>query len=128
MSSGSILHGQLHPVVYAMEAHTRFVSIHPFRDGNGRTGRLLMNLMLLRSGYSIVVIQQRDRVQYIDGLVVAQQQQHEDVLLELMTESVKASFVEMLGIVATAGENRGKELAFYDEMIAFLTQEKRVGG
>ncbi len=87
-----------------------------------------MNLMLLRSGYSIVVIQQRDRVQYIDGLVVAQQQQHEDVLLELMTESVKASFVEMLGIVATAGENRGKELAFYDEMIAFLTQEKRVGG
>jgi Fic family protein len=110
--------------VYAMEAHTRFVSIHPFRDGNGRTGRLLMNLMLLRSGYPIVVIQNRDRAKYIDGLVAAQQRQDEDSLLELMAESVKASLVEMLGIVATAGENRGKELAFYDEMIAFLTREK----
>ena len=36
---------------YATIAHYRFVSIHPFRDGNGRTGRLLMNLLLLRAGY-----------------------------------------------------------------------------
>ena len=42
----------LHPVFYAAEAHYRFVSIHPFRDGNGRAGRLLMNLLLLRSGLS----------------------------------------------------------------------------
>ncbi|MEG4807994.1 Fic family protein [Microcoleus sp. F8-D3] len=46
----------LHPLEYAAEAHLRFVSIHPFRDGNGRAGRLLMNLLLLRAGYPIVII------------------------------------------------------------------------
>ena len=116
---------QLHPIVSAMEAHTRFVSIHPFRDGNGRTGRLLMNLLLLRSGYPIVVIQTRDRAQYIDGLVAAQQRQNEDLLLELMTESVKVALAEILGIVATVEENRDRDLSFYGEMVEFLSREKK---
>ena len=38
----------LHPVERAAEAHYRLVTIHPFVDGNGRTARLLMNLLLLR--------------------------------------------------------------------------------
>lgn len=114
---------QLHPIVYALETHTRFVSIHPFRDGNGRTGRLLMNLMLLRLGYPIIVIQNRDRAKYIDGLVAIQQRQDEHGLLELVIESVQDSLIEILGVVATAGESRAKELSFYDEMIGFLTRE-----
>jgi Fic family protein len=40
-----------HHVEFAALAHHRFVAIHPFEDGNGRTGRLLMNLLLMRSGY-----------------------------------------------------------------------------
>ena len=51
----------LNPVEYAATAHDRLVSIHPFRDGNGRTGRLLMNLLLLRSGYPIVIISNERR-------------------------------------------------------------------
>ena len=46
----------LHPLEFGAEAHFRFVSIHPFRDGNGRTGRRLMNLLLVRAGYPIVII------------------------------------------------------------------------
>jgi Fic family protein len=114
--------GQLHPVVYAMDAHTRFVSIHPFRDGNGRTGRLLMNLMLLRLGYPIVVIQNRDRAKYIDGLVSAQQRQNQDAFLELVTESVKNSLVEILSVVVTAGEICSRNSTFYDEMVEFLSE------
>lgn len=48
--------GALHPVVLAAEMHERLVTIHPFIDGNGRTSRLLMNLILLSSGYVIANI------------------------------------------------------------------------
>ncbi len=74
----------LHPVLYAAEAHYRFVSIHPFRDGNGRTGRLLMNLLLLRSGYPIVIISTHDRQRYIESLVQGQQSNRWEAFFELI--------------------------------------------
>lgn len=50
----------------ALAAHFKFVSIHPFIDGNGRVGRLLMNLILLKGGYYPIIIRPRDRKQYIN--------------------------------------------------------------
>lgn len=58
----------LHPVLLAAEAHYRLVSIHPFIDGNGRTARLLMNLILLQNGYTPAVIKMADRKKYIEAL------------------------------------------------------------
>ena len=52
----------------AVTAHERIASIHPFSDGNGRTARLLMNLILLKNGYPPVVIGPEQRADYIDGL------------------------------------------------------------
>jgi Fic family protein len=52
----------------ALEAHFKFVSIHPFIDGNGRVGRLLMNLILLMGGYWPIIIRPRDRKQYINSI------------------------------------------------------------
>ncbi|MEQ8880140.1 MAG: Fic family protein [Cyclobacteriaceae bacterium] len=43
---------RMHPVLLAAEMHERLVSIHPFIDGNGRTARLVMNLILLKNGYT----------------------------------------------------------------------------
>ena len=40
------------------EAHNKFVDIHPFIEGNGRTGRLIMNLILLQNGYVPIIIRQ----------------------------------------------------------------------
>jgi Fic family protein len=57
-----------HPIIEAAEAHTRLVSIHPFIDGNGRTARLIMNLLLLQNGYVPVVIKNSDRVKYLDSI------------------------------------------------------------
>ena len=57
-----------HPVEFAVLAHHRFVAIHPFEDGNGRTARLLMNLLLMRNGYPIAIIQKNDRTKYYNAL------------------------------------------------------------
>lgn len=56
---------KLHPVVLAAQAHKRFVFIHPFIDGNGRVSRLLMNLCLLRHGYTLAIIPPILRGEYI---------------------------------------------------------------
>lgn len=45
-----------HPLIIAAEAHNRFVKIHPFIDGNGRTGRQIMDLILLQNGYARIII------------------------------------------------------------------------
>lgn len=59
---------KFHPIEYAALAHHRFVAIHPFEDGNGRTGRLFMNLLLMRTGYPIAIILKNDRAKYYNAL------------------------------------------------------------
>jgi Fic family protein len=52
----------------AFEAHFRLTAIHPFGDGNGRTARLLMNLLLIRGSYPPVAVRLEDRKAYLDSL------------------------------------------------------------
>ena len=52
----------------AFAAHFRLTAIHPFGDGNGRTARLLMNLMLIRGGYPPIAVRPEDRKAYLDAL------------------------------------------------------------
>lgn len=52
----------------AAQAHHRLVSIHPFTDGNGRTARLLMNLILMRAGYPPAIIRPDDYTEYLKTL------------------------------------------------------------
>jgi Fic family protein len=56
----------------AFQAHLRLVAIHPFNDGNGRTARLLMNLLLVRDGYPPIAIRPDDRPAYLSALEQAQ--------------------------------------------------------
>ena len=59
---------KLHALELAAEAHYRFVTIHPFIDGNGRTGRLLMNMILMMKGFPPAIIRKNDRLAYIKSL------------------------------------------------------------
>lgn len=60
--------GADHPVKIAADAHFKLVAIHPFVDGNGRTARLLMNLLLMEEGYPPSLIRKEDRRYYIDSI------------------------------------------------------------
>ncbi len=63
---------EISPVILACAAHTWFVYIHPFVDGNGRTARILMNLVLIRHGYPISIVTRDDRARYYDALETSQ--------------------------------------------------------
>jgi Fic family protein len=60
-----------HPVVRAALLHGEFVKIHPFIDGNGRTARLLLNLVLISNGYPPIVIKKESRLAYYKALDTA---------------------------------------------------------
>ena len=107
----------LHPIAYAAEAHFRLVTIHPFRDGNGRAARLLMNLCLLRAGYPITVITNERRAAYLDALVYGQSHGDDATpLARLVSEACRASLLEYLSVLSTAGESRGRGAVFYRAM------------
>lgn len=60
------------PIKIAADAHFKLVSIHPFVDGNGRTARLLMNLLLMQEGFPPAIIRKEDRGDYIKSLETGQ--------------------------------------------------------
>lgn len=62
-----------HPMIIATTFHYRLVRIHPFDDGNGRMARLLMNLILIKHGYTVAIVQQESRHRYLRGLERADQ-------------------------------------------------------
>lgn len=57
-----------HPLIIAARFHGYYEYLHPFRDGNGRTGRLLSNYILLRLGHPLLTIHIEERQQYINAL------------------------------------------------------------
>jgi Fic family protein len=79
------------PVTVAADAHYRLVSIHPFVDGNGRTARLLMNLILMKEGFVPAIIRKEDRSRYIDSIEKAQLGGSLDYYYRLIYEAVDRS-------------------------------------
>ncbi|WP_040982664.1 Fic family protein [Oceanobacillus jeddahense] len=61
----------LHPVEKASLLHAKFVNVHPFSDGNGRTSRLLMNFELMKSGFPPITIEKDDRFRYYEVLDIS---------------------------------------------------------
>jgi len=88
------------PVKIAADAHYQMVSIHPFTDGNGRTARLLMNLILLKMGYTAAIIRKEDRLKYLNSLEKAQLGGSKDDFYELIYQAVERSldiYLEAVG-------------------------------
>ncbi len=90
---------KLNPVKLAAEFHFRFVYIHPFIDGNGRSARLLMNLILMRNGYPITVIRNEDRDEYMKALEKASTTNHKDDFINIVAKAVDRSLDTYLYII-----------------------------
>jgi Fic family protein len=86
----------------AVKAHRDLVDIHPFNDGNGRTARLLMNLILIRAGYPPVAVRPVDRPAYVHALQVNQAGQGPEQFDELLYRRLDASLDESLAAARDA--------------------------
>jgi len=84
-----------HRLTYLARLHNHFERIHPFRDGNGRAGRLLLNLLLVRSGYPPAIIRKRGRDPYLRALRRADRDEFAP-LAELIARAVKDSLDRFL--------------------------------
>ncbi len=77
----AISNGQ-HPLIVAAKWHGYYEYLHPFRDGNGRTGRLLSNFILLRAGHPLLIIELKDRSEYISALKQIRTEGSDEYLIE----------------------------------------------
>ena len=112
-----------HPVKKAAEAHYRLVSIHPFVDGNGRTARLLMNLILLKSGYPTAIVRKTDRMTYLASLEKAQTGGSKEGYLKLIYKAVNRS----LGIYLKAVIGESSDTGELDKLYKIGEIAKKVG-
>ena len=105
----------MHPVEFAAYAHRRLVDIHPFQDGNGRTARLLMNLILINQGYCIVSIPPVWRHDYITALQQAQRKRSpsDEAFVKLIAEcelEAQRDYCRMFHIKLPTVQKDGPEL------------------
>lgn len=114
----------LHPVQLASDMHEKIVTVHPWIDGNGRTSRLVMNLILLQHGYPIARISgdNDSRYAYYQALEQAQDSLDIDPFYKLISGYVKASFFEYLIMVSGSmdGSHEGKGEYFYERIASYL--------
>lgn len=92
---------KLHPVILAAEMHERLATIHPFIDGNGRTSRLIMNLILMQKGYLIANIKgdYENRMRYYQSLETAQTKKDKEDFLLFIAQTQKESLEKYIAIL-----------------------------
>ena len=104
---------KVHIVELAALLHHRFVHIHPFFDGNGRTSRLLMNVLLMQKGFPLTIILKHDRKKYYRVLAQADQRNFKPLTL-FIAQAVERTLDIYLKTLTPITENREKYLSLSD--------------
>ena len=80
---------KMHPIERAALFHLKFEGIHPFVDGNGRTGRLILNLMLMQAGYPPINVKYSDRRRYYEAFDSYYRDNDKSIFIYLIGELLK---------------------------------------
>ncbi len=117
--------GGEHPIVMAATFHYRFVRIHPFDDGNGRMARLLMNMILIKHGYTVAMIRQDNRDEYLDKLEQADKTEDLTAFIDYIAQCCE--YALKLHLKAARGEltddidDIDKEIALFKQSLTSAT-------
>ena len=114
------------PILIAAEFHYKFIRIHPFDDGNGRTARILMNFILMQFHYPPVIVKTEDKANYFAALQLADAGN-----IEAFVEYIAQNLVRSLEIMISGanGENIeedddiDKEIALLEQKIEFVSKK-----
>jgi Fic family protein len=107
---------KIHPSVLAAFFHHRFVAIHPFDDGNGRLGRILMNLVLMQHGFPPAIIKLKERTDYYAALGQADKNEYEPIIefvAEALLDSMNLYLKAAKGGNIEESEDLDKEIALF---------------
>ena len=104
---------KLLPVELAAIVHHKLVSIHPFFDGNGRTARVMMNLLLLQKGYPLVIVLKNDRKKYYQALNKADHGDYSS-FVRFTAQAVERSINVYLKTVAPSAKQSEQYLPLFE--------------
>lgn len=118
---------EINPVVLAAEFHYKFILIHPFDDGNGRTARILMNFILMQHGYPPVIIKTEDKENYYSVL-----RQADAGILESFIEYIAQNLVRSLETMIKGAKGESieepddldKELALLERRLQTIKEKE----
>lgn len=126
-------HSTLHSIIKATIFHHRFVWIHPFFDGNGRTVRLLFNLLLMKEGYPPAIILRNDRKKYYDALNAANNEDYSKLLLLVLQAVERGLDIYLSSLTNTYDEYKSisslvKEdgVPYGEEYISLLARKGKI--
>lgn len=119
----------IEPILLAAQFHYRFIRIHPFDDGNGRTARILMNFILMKFGYPPVIIKTEDKQNYFAAL-----RQADAGIIEPFIEYIAENLVRSLEIMISGAKGESveeeddleKELALLKQKLTYQSNEVKL--
>lgn len=122
---------EMHPVKYAADLHYKFVTIHPLRDGNGRTARLLMSLALTENGYPVVNIMpdNESREEYMETLLDSQKRHDPTAFEDLVGKYAERTLKKRIQILQLNEKNKEEareETRFSKDELNELAKRHRI--